>query len=47
MPTPRRTGPVCSLYFSRSSVQPMKSAPFSMHSARPVEWQVMPLKGST
>ena len=37
MPTPRRTGPLCSLYFSRSSTQPMKSAPFSMHSARPVE----------
>ena len=47
MPTPRRTGPVWFWYFSRSSAQPMKSAPFSMHSARPVEWQVMPLKGST
>ena len=47
MPTPRRTGPVWSLYFSRSSFQPMASAPFRMHSRRPVEWQVMPLKGST
>ena len=46
MPTPRRTGPVWSLYFSRSSDQWMASAPFFMHSARPVEWQVMPLKGS-
>ena len=45
MPTPRRTGPVWFLYFSRSSSQPMYAAPLSMHSRRAVEWQVMPVEG--
>ena len=48
MPMPRRTGPVWGLAYSeRSRSQSMNSAPLRIQSARPVEWQVMPLVGST